>query len=131
MDKIPPGLFLTGLNCALGCPALDPALHLCITRAELSGRITSLDLLAMLFLMQPRRLLAFLAARAHFWLVVNMLVEKSSRSFSAELRSSQMAPRLYWSLGLFMPRCRTSYFHLLNFTRFFSSHFFSLLRWSV
>lgn len=41
----------------LGSPELDPAPQICLTRAEKSGRITSCDLLAVLFLMQPKPLL--------------------------------------------------------------------------
>jgi len=39
-------------------PELDPALQTCLTRAEQMKIITSLDLLATLFTMQPRGLLA-------------------------------------------------------------------------
>jgi len=44
-----------------------------LTRAEQRGRITSLDLLVMLLLMQPRIWLAFQAASAHCWLMLNLL----------------------------------------------------------
>jgi len=43
-----------------------------LTRAECRGRITSLDLLAAVFLMHPRRPLAFLATRAHWWLMISL-----------------------------------------------------------
>ncbi|KAF4794877.1 hypothetical protein TURU_097864 [Turdus rufiventris] len=48
----------------LSSPELDSALQMCLTRAEQRGRIMSLDLLAMLFLMLPRIPMAFLATRA-------------------------------------------------------------------
>lgn len=109
----------------LGSPKLDPALELCLTRAEQRGRITSLSLLAMLFLMQTRRLLGFCAARVHRWLTVGLA------SFSARLLcgwSAPQPPSLYWCMGLFLPRCRTSHFPLLNFMRFLYAHFSSLPR---
>lgn len=49
----------------LGSPKLDPALELCLTKAEQRGRSASLNSLAMLFLMQTRRLLGCFAARVH------------------------------------------------------------------
>ena len=51
--------------------------------------------LAMLFLMQPRKLLAFLASRSHCWFMVNLLFSESRRSFSAKLLSSLSAPSMY------------------------------------
>lgn len=42
----------------LGRPELDPALQMCLTSADWKGRITSVSLLVMLFLMQSRTLLA-------------------------------------------------------------------------
>jgi len=44
-----------------------------LTRAEFMGRITTLYFLAMLFLMHLRIQLAFLAIRAHFWLMAILL----------------------------------------------------------
>ena len=61
-----------------------------LTSAEWRGRLTSLDLLATLLLMQPRQLLAAFAARAHCWLMASLL---STRSFSAKLRSIQSSPQ--------------------------------------
>ncbi|PKU29465.1 glycoprotein xg [Limosa lapponica baueri] len=43
--------------------------------------MTSLDLLVMLFLMDPRMLLAFLATMAHFWLTGILLSTRTPRSF--------------------------------------------------
>ena len=51
------------------------------------GRRTSLDLLATLLLMHPRMPLAFLAARAHCWLMVNLSSTRTPRSLSAQLLS--------------------------------------------
>ena len=54
-------------------PELDRGLQMCLIRAEQKGRITSLDLLARLCLVQPRMPLDFFAARAHCWLMFNFL----------------------------------------------------------
>ena len=65
-----------------------------LTRGEHRGRITSLDLLASLFSMHPRISLAFLATKAHCWLMVTLLSTRIHMS-SAELLSSRSAPSLY------------------------------------
>ena len=57
--------------------------------------------------MHPRIPLAFLAARAHCWLMVNLLSTRTPRSLSAELLYSRSTPSLYWCMGLFLPMCRT------------------------
>ena len=75
--------------------------------------------------MHPRMPLAFLAARAHCWLMVNLSSTSTPRSFSAELLSSRSAPSLYWCIGLFLPRCRTLCLLLLNLIRFLSAQLFS------
>ena len=41
-------------------------------------------------------------------------------SFSANLLSNCVVPSMYWCLGLFLPRCRTLHFSLLNFMRKYS-----------
>ncbi|XP_068782109.1 uncharacterized protein [Struthio camelus] len=98
-----------------------------LIRAEERGRITSLDLLATLCLMHPRRPLAFLAARAHCCLMLN-LSTRTPRSFSAELLSSRSAPSLDWCLGFFLPTCRTLPLPWWNFMRFLSAQLSSLSR---
>lgn len=47
--------------------------------------------------------------------------------FSVKLLSSWVALSIYWYMRLFLPRCRTLYFFLLNFIRFLSTHFSNLL----
>ena len=79
---------------------------------------TSLILLATLLLMHPRIPLAFLAARAHCWLMVNLSSTRTPRSLSAELLSSRSTPSLYWCMRLFLPRRRTLHLALLNLIRF-------------
>ncbi|XP_055576153.1 uncharacterized protein LOC129736772 [Falco cherrug] len=71
--------------------------------AEQRGRITSLDLLAMLLLMHPRVLLAALATRAHCWLVGNLLSTSTPTSFSAELPPSRPAPARTGAWGCSSP----------------------------
>lgn len=95
----------------LGSPTLDLALQLWPISAEQRERITSLELLAMLLL---RRLVAFLAMRAHCWLVVALLPARIPRTFSGKLLSSQLATTVCWWVGLFFSRCRTWHFLLLN-----------------
>lgn len=55
-----------------------------LTSAE-QKRFTSLDLLAMFSLVQPRELLAFVAVRVHCWLKISLVCTRTHRSFSAEL----------------------------------------------
>lgn len=64
----------------LGSPALDPAPQVCLTKAEERERFTSLDLLAMLFLVQPRRLLAAFVAGARCCLTVSLLSIRTPQS---------------------------------------------------
>lgn len=82
----------------LRSPELDPGLKDCLTSAEQRARTISLDLQATSFLMQPRTLLVFLAARAHCWLIVNF----SARTFSAKMLSNWSMTILYWCVGLFL-----------------------------
>ena len=67
--------------------------------------------------MHPRIPLAFLADRAHCWLMVNLSSTRTPRPLSAELFSSRSTPSLYWCMGLFLPRCRTLLLPLLNLIR--------------
>lgn len=63
-----------------------------LTGAEQSRKITSLHLPAAVLLIQPRMLLAFLAARIHGWLMFSLLPAKTPCAFSAEQLSSQPVP---------------------------------------
>ena len=47
---------------------------------------------------------------------------------SAKPLCSWAPPSRYWCWGLFLPRCRTLHLSLLNFVKFLSVHFSSLLR---
>jgi len=88
---------------------------MCLTRAEQRERIASFDLLATPCLIQLRRLLAFSTARTHCWIMSHLLLTRSLSSFSTKLLSSESASSFYWFVGLFLLRCRTSHFSLLNF----------------
>lgn len=113
IDKIPLILFISRLNnltlwasphmadamvpssSSQHCAGFAPSL--CCTGEPSTGSSTPdmistawnrgyhLDLLAMLFVTQPRRLLAFNAARPYCWLMFNLMSTKTSRSFSAKL----------------------------------------------
>lgn len=73
------------------------------TSTEWKGRISSLYSLTVLFLTQPRMLLATFAARTRCWLMLNLVSTRTCRFFSAKLRSSQSSPNSYWCVGLFLP----------------------------
>lgn len=57
-----------------------------------------------------KRLSAFLAARAHFWLMFNLVFFRTPRAFSAQLLSNPLASTLYWRLRLFLSMGRTLHF---------------------
>lgn len=97
----------------LGHQMPDPAFQVCLTSAEQRRGITSLGLLVILCLMQPRRLLAFVS-KGHGWLMVN-LSPRCPRSFAAELLSRQTFCCMHWCLRLFLSRGRTWCIHLLTF----------------
>lgn len=59
----------------------------------------------------------FFAARARCWFVLNSLSTRTSGSFTARPLSSCISPSMSWSMGLFLSRCRTLYFSLLNLMR--------------
>ena len=61
-----------------GSPELVTVLQMRPHRDRVKGRITSLDLLAMLFLVHPGIPLAFLATRAHCWLMANLLANQDA-----------------------------------------------------
>jgi len=79
----------------LGSPELDPELQMRLTSSKQRGRTTAVHLRAMLFLMQPKMLLAFFAARAHRWLKAIFFSTGILRSFFAKLLSTQLSPSLF------------------------------------
>lgn len=67
----------------------------CYTSAECTETISSLVLLAMLFLMQTRMSLSFLATWSHCWVKVSGLSTNTHRSFSAGQYSSHYSPSIH------------------------------------
>lgn len=90
-----------------------------LTRAEKRRRITSLNLIARVCLVQPSMLLFFLIVRAHCWL----MIETMPRSFSAQPLFSWEDHCMYWCLELLLLKCRALHFSSLNLMRFLSTHF--------
>lgn len=69
--------------------------------AMYKGTVASMVLLAILFLMQTRRSLFFLASSVHCWLMFRWLLTSStSSSYSAGQSSSHSSPSLYNCMGL-------------------------------
>jgi len=95
---------------------------------EQRGRITSLALLVMLFLMQPRIQLAFWAASTHCLVTLSFSSTSTPKSFSSGLLSIPSSPSLYCYQRLLQPRCRTLLLALLNLMRFTRAHLSSLSR---
>lgn len=79
----------------MGSPERIPALQVSLTSAEQRGRITFLDLLAMFCLMQSRLLVAFIATRAHYRFMVNMLSTWIETPSVVRVLSSHFAISLY------------------------------------
>jgi len=77
--------------------------------------------------MQTRRLLAFLSATIHCWLMV-ILLTRTHRAFSVKMLLNSLDPIVYKCMGLFLPRCKTLHFSVLNFMRFLLVHLPGLLR---
>ncbi|KAK4818250.1 hypothetical protein QYF61_009425 [Mycteria americana] len=88
---------LTGSACAYLLPAAPCAegSRAGLSTPEQSGRISSLDLLAKLLLMQPRIRLAFCAVSAHCRLMSSFLSISIPKSFSSGLLSITSSPSLY------------------------------------
>ncbi|KFP04029.1 Neuronal acetylcholine receptor subunit alpha-4 [Calypte anna] len=99
-----------------------------LTSAEYRGRITSLDLLATLFLIHARMPLAFLATWAHCWLMFSFLAIQTPRSLSAWLLSIHSVPSLELPMGLLWPKCRTRHLAVLKLIPLESAHLSSLSR---
>jgi len=89
-----------------------------LSSAQQRGRITSLDLLVMHLLIQPRGGLTFWAVRAHCWLMSSLPSTSTPRYFSPGLCSDLSSPSLYWYKMLTQLRCNTMHLDLLNLMRF-------------
>lgn len=99
---------------------LDPAFQTHLTSGEKRTRITSLELLATVFLTQPRTSLVFFAARVNYWLMLNLPTKTSwdrtrTRTFSAKRVSSPLAPNLCWCWGYSSHMAGLGTFPSLNF----------------
>lgn len=88
----------------------------------------SLNLPAMMLLMQPGTSLTLIAAEAHCRLLFNLFGLRTSSSFSAKLLSSQPAPRLCFCMGCFCIRCGTRLVFWPNFMLFVAVRFSGTLR---
>jgi len=73
------------ISLVLGTPNLYPSLQMHLTSAEHRERITSLDLLAKLLLMQLRVQPASFDARVHYWLMFDLVFTTAPSFFSAKL----------------------------------------------
>ena len=95
-------------------PELDAVLQV---GSHKKYRITSLDLLVTILLMQLRIQLAFWAANTHCQFMLNLSSVSTLKSFSSGLLSSYSLPSLYLCLSLPCLRCRTLHLVLLSFMR--------------
>lgn len=107
-----------------GSPEFDTALHMCSPHHWIKGKDHFLQL-ATLFLMQPRKLLATFAAKAHCWFMFNCMSISTPGSISKNLLSYQMALSMYQCLGIFFHTCKISHFHFLKLIRYLFADFFS------
>lgn len=74
------------VSLVMGSPELNTVLQVWAYQGWLEMKITSLELLVIFCLMQPRIPLDFLVARAHCWLRFNLVSSGTPRSSSAGLR---------------------------------------------
>lgn len=77
----------------------------------------------MVCLMRTRICFISFAARAHFWLISNLVSTGIARTFSANLLSSCTAPGVYCYLESFLLQFRIFHFPLLNLMRFLTVHY--------
>lgn len=86
-----------------------------LTGAEQSRKITAFHLLpAIVLLIHPRMLLAFIAARIQGWLIFSLPSAKTPSAFSAEQLPTQLVPSWCYCLGLFHPCFRAWHLSLLK-----------------
>jgi len=101
----------------------------CLTSAEQRARITSIDRLAVLVLLQPRIRFTYFATRAHCWLVLNLVSLRTPKGLFCKVAfqpaSSQCVPHM---LGVVRAQLQDSALPVLSFMRFLSVHFSSLSR---
>jgi len=78
-----------------------------LIKTEKRGRITSTDLLAVLFFMHSRIPLALLAIRARCWLTENLLSPRTLRHILLSY-TSRSARKLYWCMVVIPPQVQDS-----------------------
>lgn len=87
---------------------------MCPDQCWVDGKITSLDLLEILSLMQPRIPFSFIATRADCC----FKVQQDPHIFFCEPLSNGADPSMYCFFGLFFTRCRTLHFPFWTFWDF-------------
>ena len=98
------------------------------TRVHERGRITILDLLATLLLIQPRIRLAFWAVSGHCCVMLSISSTTAPKTLFSGLPSIHSLLSLYLCLALLQTVCRTLHSGLLNFMRFAQAHLSNLPR---
>ena len=107
------------------------ALQMLLTGAEQKGRITSLDLMAMLCLMRPQGIspkecLAFFAAKEYSWLMVSLVPPGAPGPSLHICFPAGWPPACAGTWGFIPPQVQALHSLLLNLIRFASPDFFSL-----
>lgn len=110
----------------------NTALQMLLTGAKQKGRITSLDLMAMLCLMQPQGIspqecLAFFAAKGYSWLMVNLVPPGAPGPSLHICFPAGWPPACAGTWGFIPPQVQALHSLLLNLIRYALAHFFSLL----
>lgn len=94
----------------LWSPEMDAALQMWPPQCWTEGKITPLFLLATLLLMEPWKLQACLAARAHCWLMFNF--HQDPKGLFCKVVFQPVGPSLCWCGELSLLGCRTWHFPL-------------------
>lgn len=69
----------------------------------------------------------------HCWLIDSLAAQQDPQLLLCRATSSRLAPSLWWSMGLLLPRYRTLHLPLLDLIQFFSACLSNLLKsiWKV
>lgn len=108
--------WLDSLQCVrvpllLRSPELDPGLQMWPHQCCTGGRVTSFELPAKCWPVEPKLLLTFFGTRAHCCLALNLLFTRSPQVLSFQA-AFQLGDSWYIPVygRLFLPRCGTSHF---------------------
>lgn len=101
-------------------------LGLCLGGFWASPRTETRELLSAVPVFEGR-LLATFATGAHCCLTLSLVSMRTPHIFSCKVYQ-QVRPSLLWSMGFFIPNCRTLYFPLLNVAMFLWAHFSGMLK---